>query len=79
MWISCKLKNIIYIYLFIYLFRQQSAYLYAIPNTETLPKNISYTDSLLKTKCMITSREILNGNGQLNTDEGDFEKVSEFK
>ena len=28
---------------------------------------------------MITSRERLNGNCQLTTDEGDFERVNEFK
>ena len=28
---------------------------------------------------MITSRERLNGNPHLTSDEGDFEKVNEFK
>ena len=28
---------------------------------------------------MITSRERLNGNGHLTTDEGDLQKMSEFK
>ena len=28
---------------------------------------------------MITTRQRLNGNGHLTTDNGDFEKVSEFK
>ena len=41
-------------------------------------KDIGLEVNIDKTKYMITSTESLNGNGQLTTDEGDFEKVSEL-
>ena len=53
-----------------------------LSNTHTLlssAKDIGLEVNIDKTKYIITRREKLNGNGHLTTDEGDFEKLSEFK
>ena len=42
-------------------------------------KYIELEVKINKAKYMIASRERLNGNGHITTNEGDFEKVNEFK